>query len=64
MNDTAIVDWIEQHVIRVHFHGGGRVRLYWLGWGKERVTAGDDLRDAVKKASGETAATAKEASSE
>ena len=55
MNDSQILDWIEQHVEEIFapLHGG--IEIQWTKNGRDRKTTGSDLRDAVRKAAVETA---------
>ena len=55
MNDTAILDWIERHVVEVTAVASGKTRTVWVKNGVIKAGTGDDLRDAVRKAAGATA---------
>lgn len=55
MDDTMILDFIERHVLHIHAGLDGRTKITWWENGREYETVGADLRDAVRKANGETA---------
>lgn len=54
MNDTAILDWIERHVVEVTA-ATSQTWIVWVKNGVIKTITGDDLRDAVRKANGVTA---------
>jgi len=55
VNDTAILDWIERHAVEVSTVESG-TQIIWVENGAVKTVTGDDLRDAVRKAAGVTAA--------
>lgn len=57
MNDKQILDWIEKNVSEIFCPMSGGVRITVEGWadGTSKEVTGKNLREAVRKAAGQTA---------
>ena len=54
VNDTGILNWVERHVLEVSFVETG-TRIVWTKNGAVKAVTADNLREAVRKANGQTA---------
>ena len=61
MNDSQIIDWIENCVFGIDAPVAGGIVMHWFGAdGRQRVTQGESLRDCVRQSAGVTTTTEEE----